>query len=291
MKELIDSGIVIVDKPPTPTSHEVTAWVKKLVGAAKAGHAGTLDPNVTGVLPVGLNRATRVLHYIAPKEKEYVGIMRFKEIIGEEKVRELFKKFTGEIDQMVPKMAAVRRRLRKRKVYNLNLLEYKDHKALFSVICEAGTYVRVLCADIGKDIGGAAMLELRRTAVGNIRENVSSRMQDISDAAWLYQQGDESALRKIIRPVEEFIALKKIVAKDTAIEAVCYGASLSIPGIAGIDETIARGESVAVMSSDGELVAIGSALLSGSEIKSLRKGIAIKTVRVVMEKGRYPKAW
>ncbi|MEM3555364.1 MAG: RNA-guided pseudouridylation complex pseudouridine synthase subunit Cbf5 [Candidatus Micrarchaeia archaeon] len=293
VEELVESGVVFIDKPQGPSSHEVTAWVRKMLNASKAGHSGTLDPNVSGVLPVGLNRATRVMGFMLKGSKEYVGIIKFHREVGEEEVVNMFRKFTGEVEQIPPVKSAVRRVLRKRKVYYLEALEFNGREVLFRVGCEAGTYIRKLCFDIGKELGcGANMLELRRTKVGGIEESQLSTLQEVKDAFWLWnEKGDEREMRRVIHPVEKALDLKKVWLRDSAVESVCSGAVLAAPGVAKVEEGIVAGDAVALMSLKDELVAIGVAEVSSQEMYEMEKGVVVKPKRVMMKKGTYPKCW
>jgi len=293
IEELLGLGIVVADKPCGPSSHEVTAWVRKIVGAEKAGHSGTLDPNVSGVLPVGLNSATKAMGFLLKSRKEYIGIMQLHREIRESDLREALEAFTGEITQLPPVRSAVRRRERKRKVYYLKLLEYKGREALFLVGCEAGTYIRKLCFDVGRYLGcGANMLELRRTKAGVLNEGMAVTLHELADAVWLRKErGDEKALRRCVMPLENAIDLKRIWVRDSSVESLCYGAALAIPGIAKLDAGISAGENVALMSLKGELVCIANAEMDSLKMAAERKGIAARTARVIMEKGTYPKMW
>ncbi|MEM4389816.1 MAG: RNA-guided pseudouridylation complex pseudouridine synthase subunit Cbf5 [Candidatus Micrarchaeia archaeon] len=292
MAELLELGVVVVDKPPGPSSHEVSVWVKNLLGARRTGHAGTLDPNVSGVLPVALNRATRVLGLLLKEEKEYVGIIRFHRRVSEQEVRQAFARFIGEIVQVPPVKSAVRRVPRKRKVYYLAVTELFPTEALFTARVEAGTYIRKLCHDIGKQLGGANLLELRRTRAGGLGEELAVALPTLADAAWLWKEkGDESALRSIVLPVEKVVTLPRMLIRDSAIEAVCSGAPLHVPGIVGVDENVVAGTRVALFSQKGELVAVAQATMSAHEMLRAEKGTAAKTLRVVMKKGTYPKGW
>jgi len=112
VEELLKSSVVLIDKPSGPTSHQVSAWVKRILGADNTGHSGTLDPHVTGVLPVAVGRATKALEVLLPYGKEYVGVMRFHSRVGRKEVEEVFREFTGKIYQTPPVRAAVKRALR-----------------------------------------------------------------------------------------------------------------------------------------------------------------------------------
>lgn len=292
-EELLGLGLAVVDKPIGPSSHEVTAWAARIFGAQKAGHSGTLDPNVSGVLPVGLNDATRVMGFLLKSKKEYVGVIRFHRKVKDGDVKKAFKAFTGEITQLPPVRSAVRRRERKRKVYYLDALEYNGPEVLFLVGCEAGTYVRKLCFDIGRYLGcGANMLELRRTRAGILGEDAAVTLQDLSDAVWLWKgKSDEGELRRCVRPVEDAVDLKRVWIRDSAVEAVCSGAQLAVPGIARFERGVSSGEPVALMTLKGELAAIAEMRMAGGELEKSKDGIAAATRRVVMRKGMYPKMW
>ncbi len=250
--------VILIDKPPGHTSHEITTFVKKITGASRAGHAGTLDPQVSGVLPVALGRATKLLQYIAGKDKTYVGIIKFREIQSKERILELFAGFTGEIVQTPPKKSAVRRRPRKRTVHHLKLLEISNENprlALFEAKVDAGTYIRSLCRDIGKKCGGARMEELRRTAVGDIAEDRCHSVYDVLDAMHLLKNGDSSCLDKMLEAPETFIGLPKVFIKKSALESVLSGAAIMPPGIGSI-ENDDEGARLAVYC-DNEFIGVG----------------------------------
>jgi len=292
LEQILSCCIVIIDKPQGPTSHEVDAIAKRLLHAQKSGHAGTLDPQVSGVLPVGINRATPLLHYLSGEKKEYVCLMRFAKKQSEKTVQELLASQVGEITQTPPTLSAVRKVPRKRNIYYIDVHQIKDTDVLFSVGCEAGTYIRTLCSDVGKKCGGAYMLELRRTSVGAIREATAVNLQALSDAAWLhFERKDETALRSILKTPEELITLPKMLIKDSAIEAVCAGAKLSSRGICSLDEKIKKGENFAAFSLKGELVAICNSLADAGEIAKMERGIVAKPLRVCMQRGAYPVGW
>ena len=293
IEELFFTGVAPIDKPCGPSSHEVPSWVKKILQVKKSGHSGTLDPNVSGVLPVGINSATKAMGYLLRSKKEYVGIMQLHRDIARSDIESAFRAFTGEIKQLPPLRSAVRRRERKRKVYYLDALEYKGREVLFVVGCEAGTYIRKLCFDIGRYLGvGANMLELRRTKAGVLTEDDTVSLLDLTDAMWLWKEkGEEGALRKCVIPLEMAVDLPRVVVRDSAVDAICHGASLASPGIAKIEPGIEEGDEVALMSQKGELVSIGRANMAFMEMLESEKGIAAGIVRVIMEKGTYPKMW
>ncbi len=280
---LIEDGLIILDKPPGHTSHEISSFVKKLTGAKRAGHAGTLDPEVSGVLPVALGRATKLLRYIASETKTYVGIMKFRAAQPRPRIEALFKKFTGELVQTPPKISAVRKVPRRRTVYHLKLLEIgaeNPRLVLFEAKVGAGTYIRTLCEDMGKECGGARMEELRRIAVGSIAEKQCSTMDELTDAMWLWKnRGDDSAIRRIIGPPEKFIFLPKAVIRDSAVASIRSGAQAAAPAVVSM-EPAERGDRVAMYSESGAFIGIGVARMSPHDLGARKKGIAISPERV-----------
>ncbi len=283
-QELIDNGLIILNKPPGHTSHEISAFIKKITGSKKTGHAGTLDPNVSGVLPVALGRATKLLRYIASETKTYVGIIKFRNIQSREQILELFKKFSGEIVQTPPKISAVRKVPRKRTIYHLKLLEISKENprlALFVAKVGAGTYIRTLCEDIGKKCGGARMEELRRIAVGEIHESQSVKMEDVVDAMWLLKNKNiESEINQTIHLPEKFIFLPRAIIRDSAIESIKSGAKIAIPAVSEFPKDIPIGQTLKLFSEGGIFIGIGIAALSSDDLLKKNKGIAIKLERM-----------
>ena len=294
VKELISSGIVFLDKPKGPTSHQVDSWVKKILKVEKVGHSGTLDPNATGILPIGIGDATRALNVLLSAGKEYVGVMKLHKKVDDKKIKDACKNFIGEITQLPPVRSAVKRVKRKRHIYYLNILEIRDKEVLFCVGCESGTYVRTLCVDIGKKLKtGAHLSELRRTKVGLIKESDSIILQDLKDAfAFWKEDGDDSEILKIIKPMEQLLnLLPKIVIRDSAVDALCHGANLAIPGVAEVDSDIKKGDLAAVLTLKGEGVALVNTLMSTEEIIQKDSGVCANLSRVLMNKGTYPPIW
>jgi H/ACA ribonucleoprotein complex subunit 4 len=287
-------GIINLDKPPGPTSHEIVAWVKRLLEIRRAGHGGTLDPGVSGLLPVALEDATKIVQTLLPAGKEYVCVMHLHGDVFQPRLEQVLKEFEGEIYQRPPLRAAVRRLLRVRKIYYIELLERDGRDVLMRVGCEAGTYVRKLVYDIGEAIGcGAHMSELRRTRAGPFREETAVRLHDLADAyAFWREEGKEDLLRRVIMPVEVAAQhLPKVVVRDGAVDAVCHGASLAAPGVLAIDTGISTGDLVAIFTLKGELVALARATMSSKEIYEAEHGIVARPERVVMSPGTYPKKW
>ncbi len=293
IQELITYGIVNIDKPSGPTSHQVSAFVQKILTINKSGHSGTLDPKVTGVLPIALGRGTRIVQGLLTAGKEYVCVMHLHSPVDPEKVKEvMFKQFTGKIRQLPPVKSAVKRQHRYRKIYDLEILQIEGQDVLFVVDCQAGTYIRKLCHDIGQALGvGAHMAQLRRTKAGPFNENTRlCTLQDLTDAMHYYQEGDERYLRELIQPVEEAINhLPKIWISDMAVDALAHGATLKVPGIIKVESEIQVDEPVAILSLKGELVSVATSMMTSKQMIQETRGVAAKSTQVFMPLGVYPR--
>ncbi len=290
VKELLDNGVICLNKPQGPSSHQVADYVKHIVQVERVGHGGTLDPNVTGVLPTALNRATRVNQTLLVAGKEYVCLMHIHKPVEKEQVEKVFHGFLGLITQMVPRKAAVKRQERQRKVYYLELLEIDGQDVLFKMGAQAGTYVRKICDDMGKKLGtGAHMQQLVRTKAGPFNDAEWYSLHDIKDAFTLAQEGKEEQIRKVIKPVEFAVGhLPKVWVLDSAVDPLCHGANLSVPGVARMQAGIQKEELVAIFSLKDELVCIGNAVMTSEEMMKEEKGLAIKTSKVFMDPEVYP---
>ena len=291
---MLEYGLVPLDKPRGPTSHEVVAWTKKLLGVDKAGHSGTLDPPVSGLLPIGLGQSTRALSLLLMFPKEYRGVMRLHSSVPRRQLDGVVHEFTAEIFQRPPQRSSVSRQTRSRVIYELELTESQGNLYLFRVLCQSGTYIRKLIYDIGEVLGvGATMVELRRTKVGPLTEEAGFvTLHQLNDAVYRFKQGDDALLRELVLPIEESLGdIGRIMVRDSAVDAICHGARLGIPGVLTASEGIKKDDTVALMSAKGELVAIGRALLTADEMRGLQKGLASTTERVVMKAGTYPRLW
>ncbi len=292
---LLENGVVCLDKPSGPTSHEVATWVRKILNVSKAGHSGTLDPGVTGVLPIGLGNATKVMQALLPAGKEYVCVMELHDLAGEDSIRSVAREFTGKIYQRPPLRSSVKRVLRVREIYYIRILEIKGRLVLFRVGCQAGTYIRKLCFDIGEVLGvGAHMRELRRTRVGKFSEDEHlCTLHDLKDAYVFWKEdADETDIRKYILPVEAALRhLPEIVIRDSAVDAICHGADLAATGVLQLTSDVKKGRLVVIKTLKGEAVALARSLLGADQILKAKSGLVAKTERVLMERGRYPPMW
>lgn len=294
VNELLNSGLINLDKPSGPTSHQVDSWIKGILNIDKVGHGGTLDPNATGILPIAIGDATKGLQSLLLADKEYIGIMKLHKDIDKKRIVEVCNSFVGEITQIPPVRSAVKRVKRKRHIYYFEVIQINDRNVLFRVGCETGTYVRSLCVDIGKKLKTKAHLaELRRTRVGNLSEEDSVILQDLKDAFVFWkEESDEKAIRSTIHPAERLLDhLPKIVIRDSAVDALCHGASLAVPGVVEIDSDIKKDDMVAVISMKNEGVALANSQMSTEEIIQKDKGVCANLLRVLMNKGTYPSIW
>ncbi|XP_019177209.1 PREDICTED: H/ACA ribonucleoprotein complex subunit 4-like [Ipomoea nil] len=298
LAEYIRYGVLNLDKPANPSSHEVVAWIKRLLRVEKTGHSGTLDPKVTGNLIVCIDRATRLVKSQQGAGKEYVCIARLHSAVPDvAKVARALETLTGAVFQRPPLISAVKRQLRIRTIYESKLLEYDAdrHLVVFWISCEAGTYVRTMCVHLGLLLGvGAHMQELRRVRSGIMGEKDNMvTMHDVMDAQWVYDNyRDESYLRRVIMPLEVLLtSYKRLVVKDSAVNAICYGAKLMIPGLLRFENDIEVGEEVVLMTTKGEAIALGIAEMTTSVMATCDHGVVAKIKRVVMDRDTYPRKW
>ncbi len=293
--ELLKYGFIPLDKPGGQLSHQVVAWVRKLLEVETAGHSGTLDPMATGLLPIGINHATKALGTLLLGPKEYHAVMRLHSPVPEGELLSVLSEFTSEIYQRPPERSSVKRVTRKRTIYEIELVERSGNLALLRVTCEAGTYIRKLVYDMGEVLGvGATMVELRRTRVCNISEKDGFvRLQELALSYRHYRdKGSEEQLRETLWPIERALShMKALVIKDSAVDAVCHGAQVAVPGIARVMPELQKGDHVAIYTQKGELVALGTSNLDFVQLAEAIHGIAAKVDRVVMPSGTYPQGW
>lgn len=295
IEQLLQYGLIILDKPPGPTSHETVAWTKRLLKIPKIGHSGTLDPQVSGVLPLGLGEATKALGVLLYGPKEYHALGRIHSLPSKEKLNEIIHLFTGEIFQKPPQRSAVVRQTRTRTIYEFEVIEQKERLLLTRILCESGTYIRKLYYDMGEVLGpGATMIELRRTRVDQFRESDGLiTLHELANAFSIWEeQKDETKLRKMIKPIEYALSeIKSVVVRDSAVDAMCHGAQLAIPGILQISPNLKKGDVVAIYTQKGEVVALAESTMSENEIKDATKGYAFETKRIIMAPDTYPRKW
>jgi len=296
IQNYVKSGFICLDKPANPSSHEVVAWIKRILRVEKTGHSGTLDPKVTGCLVVCIDRATRLVKSQQSAGKEYVCIYRLHESIPQKRVAQELEKLKGALFQRPPLISAVKRQLRVRSVYESKLLEHDEERnmGIFWVSVESGFYARTICVHLGLMLGcGGQMQELRRPRSGVMTEADSSTMHDILDAQWMLDNHkDENYLRRVIRPLEALLTKhKRIIMKDSAVNAICYGAKILLPGVLRYEDGIEMNEEIVVCTTKGEAICLAIAQMTTATMASCDHGIVAKIKRVVMERDLYPKKW
>ena len=279
VEALLDFGVVNLDKPPGPSSHQVSAWVRDLAGVDRAAHAGTLDPKVTGCLPVLLGDATRLAGALLGR-KEYVAVL---ELHGEAPgdLDDVLEEFVGEIYQKPPRKSAVRRQLRVREIYDLEVLDRGERKVLLRVTCESGTYVRKLCHDLGLALGtGANMGDLRRTATEPFDDATLVSMYDLADALVAYREdGEDAWLREVVAPAERAIEhLPAVTIAESAATEVAHGAPVYAPGVLDVADDVARGATVACYTPEGSVVCLGE-LVGDADADA---GVVVDLTRVLV---------
>ncbi|MBS3144537.1 RNA-guided pseudouridylation complex pseudouridine synthase subunit Cbf5 [Candidatus Woesearchaeota archaeon] len=289
VEELLKYGIINLNKPSGPTSHQVADYVQKILNLKKSGHSGTLDPKVTGVLPIAIDDATRIVQALLPAGKEYIALMRIHAEVPEKEVLAVFKQFQGKIMQLPPVRSAVKRQLREREVYYMNIIDMEGNFVLFKVGCEAGTYIRKLIHDMGRQLKvGAHMAQLIRTKAGPFTDQTWVTLQDVTDAYAFWKQGSEKEIRKVIQPFEKAVDhVKKVWIFDNAVNNVCHGSSLGVQGISKLHSNIEAGDQIAIMTLKDELVALSKAALNAQAMQTKDKGLAAITEKVFLPRNIY----
>ncbi len=255
--EKLNRSIIIIDKPSGPTSFQVTDFVRKQLGLNKASHFGTLDPKVTGVLPVALGRAVRLTGYFSKQDKEYVGVMHLHEDVEKSRVEEAIKeRFLGKITQLPPVKSRVKRQEREREIRRFEILEKEGRDVLFIVECQAGTYIRKLVHDLGIALQvGAHMAELRRTRASIFREENAVNLYQFTEAAEEYRNGKNEKLFGMLTPIESVTKVMPFLeVKQESVEKLLHGSPLFAEFIAKAGD-FEKGDEIAVLHK-GSLVGI-----------------------------------
>jgi len=290
---LAGGAFVLVDKPRGPSSHQVTAWARDLLGVSVAGHAGTLDPNVSGVLWVGLERALRLVPLVLEFPKTYVGVVVLHGDVPRPRLERVTAEFVGPIYQTPPVRSAVKRERRVRTIHHLDLLEVTRSRVLIRVVADSGTYVRTLAVDLGEALGvGAHLEELRRTATGPFDERDAAPLATLADAVAAARSGAPAELLGRLRPIEEvWREFPTLVLKDVAASAVAHGAALAAGGVASASRPFSRGERVVLVARSGELVATGVAQLGLNDPRPTHDAWIVGSTKVFADPARYPPRW
>ena len=229
IQELLEFGIIVFDKPADWTSFDVVEFVRRKLKLRKTSHFGTLDPIVTGVLPIALNRAVKLSGFFIGEDKEYIGTMHMHEEVSLEEIKKVIdEKFIGKIIQLPPVRSAVKRAEREREIKKFELLEKKGKNISFLVECQGGTYVRKLVHNLGEEMKiGAHMIGLKRIRAGIFLEKQMVSKEDFENAVDEYEKGNEKPLRKIIIPAEIVSEVYPIVdVKKEFVEKILHGSPI-----------------------------------------------------------------
>lgn len=264
VEELLNFGVVNLDKPAGPSAHQVAGWVRDMADVDRAAHAGTLDPKVTGCLPMLLGDATRLAQVFLVGTKEYVSVLELHGLPPAD-LDSVVAEFETDVYQKPPRKSAVSRRLRSRRLHDLDVIEVQDRRALLRIRCESGTYIRKVCHDLGLALGtGGHMGDLRRTATDPFDDSTLVTLQDLADGlAWARGEDgevDESFLREIVAPAEEaLVHLPSVTIAESAAEQVAQGAPVYAPGVIEADDDLSARDDrlLACYTPDGSAVCLG----------------------------------
>jgi H/ACA ribonucleoprotein complex subunit 4 len=288
------AGWLLIDKPAGPTSHQVSAWARDLLGLSKLGHGGTLDPFATGVLALMSGRTMRLTDRVLKSGKTYVVVLRLSSDVDNAALKGALTELKGEILNVPPKQSAVKIRVRARTLHEVDVHEREERYVVISISCDAGTYIRTWARDLGLLLGTPVeLIELRRTCSGHFTEDSTVTMQQLADAVWLWQVGDDpEALERVVRPVEELlVGIPRVFVKDGAAAAVCHGAPLLRPGVIALDSGLANGDEVRLLTLKGEAVALARMQVDGARLEEMKNGEVAKSTTVLMEVDTYPRGW
>jgi len=283
--DLFKCGVIVLDKPKKYYCKQIDNKLVHALEVPRVGHAGTLDPLVEGVLPILLAKATKFSEILSNAGKVYDCIMHIHDDVDEKKVKKVLKSFEGKIKQFPPKKSAVKRQWRTREIYGIKFISMNRRDVIFRVWCEAGTYIRTLCVDVGEELGiGAHMLSLRRIQVANLKiDDAIGFFKLTADYHDYLKTKKEDLIKKIILPKEKALShLPRVWVDNNIKERLKNGSPIFAPGILALDSKIEKGENVAVLSEDNELWVVGKAEMNSTEMLKKSKGMAVKTFMVLI---------
>ena len=306
-------SIVNLFKPVGPTSFDMVCSVRKILGVKKAGHIGTLDPAAEGVLPICLNRSTRIIQFLSPLQKTYRATLELgsetdtqdatgrkistkdPSLVNETKIKQVFQTFLGEKDQIPPMYSAkkkngiplyklarnginIARDPVKVTIYSIDFIKKEKNQVLFEVRCSAGTYIRTLSHDIGKKLGCYAhMVRLTRTKVGLFGLGRTLTLEELKVA---YEEG---SLPEKLLPLEEALNfLPAIRVKEEYLESVSHGVALSKCFLETIPDRFEPGHYFRVFGNNDKIVAVVEPVVDQDKLPELTPGdIVFKAKRVL----------
>ncbi len=294
IEQLLESCFILLDKSPGPSSHQVSAWARDMMGLEKLGHGGTLDPFASGLLPLLSGKAMRLTGKILTHDKSYLALFKFGKELERNEIEDKMAMLTGKVYNVPPEISAVRVQVRTRKISKFDILDFDGTSLLTHIECEAGTYVRTMARDLGLLLDTPVELkELRRPTSGEFSLSQSITMQQLADAYWLWQEkGEEDAMLRILHPIEDMLSdLPRVVVKDGAAAALSHGAPLLRPGVVSIDDDLNVGTEVLLVTMKGEAVAIAKMSQNSKVIPDMNQGEVAKPNCVLMKEDTYPRSW
>lgn len=280
------NGMVLVNKPVDASSNRITNQIKRKLSAKKAGHTGTLDPFATGLLPVCINRGTKLVRYLIDKDKEYIGTIRLgtktdsldktgnitmeMDIpkISEDDVIKAANMFKGKIKQVPPAFSAlkhngvplyklarqgkmIKKEPREITIYELEVLKTEIPFITIRVKCSAGTYIRTLASDISEQLGTCGHLHsLERTYCGNFSLENAFAPEKIQDMT------ENQEYENFVIPLEKMVDfMPEIKIKSDLIPDIYNGKKISFDDL-GKPENLSEGEPVKIISNENKLIAV-----------------------------------
>jgi H/ACA ribonucleoprotein complex subunit 4 len=281
----MNAGFILLDKHPGPTSHQLSAWARNLLGIEKLAHGGTLDPFASGVLPLLLGKSMKLTPLVLKHNKTYIASLKLSSNADLDLLKDSINQLKGKIYNVPPLISAVKIQVRTRKIEDLEILDFDGINLLLKMNCEAGTYVRTFARDLGLLIDKKIILkELRRSKSGLFTENMCVTMAQLSDALWKYKElNDDSAMLKILNPIEDLVKkFPRIIVKKSSHESLANGATLMHPGINHISSKIKKGDDVVIQSEEGILLALAEAKLDSAIIAAKEKGAVAQPKHVFL---------
>ena len=294
LEQRLASGFILVDKPAGPTSHQLAAWARDLLGLDRLGHGGTLDPFATGVLPLMAGRCMKITNKILKHQKSYIAVFRFRQEPDIAALKSAMTAMTGRIYNVPPEVSAVKVQVRTRTVETFELLDTDGNDVVARIRCEAGTYIRTMARDLGLVLNTPVSLkELRREHSGIFGLEHCVTMDQLADAVWLWKEcGQEEALKAIVHPIEKLLVdVPSCQIKDSAVAALAYGAPLLRPGLVSIPKHLKKGTELLVTSMKNEAVGFVKLKADSNDVAKMSGGEVARPSMVLMDTEVYPRRW
>ena len=307
------NNVVNLFKPSGPTSFDMVWSVRKILGVKKAGHIGTLDPIADGVLPICLNRSTRIIQFLSSLQKTYRATLELgsetdtqdatgrvistndPSLINEAKMKQVFQTFVGEQDQVPPMYSAkkkngiplyklarnginIHRDPVKIVVYSIDFIKKERNQVVFEVRCSSGTYIRTLSHDIGKKLGCCAhMVRLTRTKVGLFSMGSTMTLEELKTA---HKEGSLS--RKLLHLEEVLNFLPTVRVKEEYLKSISHGVALSKCFLEALPDRFEPGHYFRVLGSNDKILAVVEPVVDQDKLSELSaEDVVFKAKRVL----------